>query len=53
MVPGTGAHVKPKDMDTKGKNLLILPLKDPFVVTIRRFPAAQLIKGALSSLKSM
>lgn len=40
---------KPKDVDTKGKNLLILPLKDPFVVTIKRFSAAQLVKGALSS----
>lgn len=53
MVPGTPAQVKPKDVNTKGKNLLILPLKDPFVVTMRRFSAAQLVKRALSSLKSV
>lgn len=53
MVPGTQAQVKPKDVNTKGKNLLILPLKDPFVVTMRRFSAAQLVKRALSSLKSV
>lgn len=45
MVPGTGAQVKPKDVGTKGKNLLILSLKDPFVVKIGRFSQLSSSRG--------